>query len=223
MTVDITSIVVAVLGAIGTVLASLLTTYLVPWLKSKFTESQITTIYGLIEDGVKAAETLFPNSGTGSQKFQYVMDSVKTACEKMHMTFDETTVKNAIQAVWNDLYNKDNPAATQIAPTSPQVDTIFVPSKDTAPAPTEAQTDTQGTEAIAAEVKAESAPTKDVTLSDIDAQIAAVKKAISDAAPTDNLDMLNKALDALQAIREISVSNQAPESGAVVSGTTGAE
>lgn len=122
MTVDITSIVVAVLGAIGTVLASLLTTYLVPWLKSKFTESQITTIYGLIEDGVKAAETLFPNSGTGSQKFQYVMDSVKAACEKLHMTFDETTVKNAIQAVWNDLYNKSNPAATQTVAVIPTTD-----------------------------------------------------------------------------------------------------
>ena len=115
MTIDITSIITAVIGVLGTVFAGILTTYLIPWLKSKFTANQLSTISGLIENGVKAAETLFTESGSGTKKFNYVMDSVESFCAAHNIAFDETTVKNKIQSAWNDLYNELNPSATQVS------------------------------------------------------------------------------------------------------------
>ena len=120
MTIDVTSIITAIIGVLGTIFAGLLTTYLVPWLKSKFTANQLSVISGLIINGVKAAETLFPASGAGTKKFNYVMDSIKSFCTAHHITFDETTVKNEIQSVWNDLYNKANPTATQVTENAKQ-------------------------------------------------------------------------------------------------------
>lgn len=113
MTIDITQIIVAIIGVLGTVFAGMITTYLIPWLKSKLTVNQLDVVSGLIYNGVKAAETLYTASGSGQKKFQYVMDSVKAFCESNHMAFDEVSVKNEIQSVWDDLYNKANPAAEQ--------------------------------------------------------------------------------------------------------------
>ena len=118
MTIDITSIITTVIGVAGTALVGVITAKLVPWLKSKLTATQLTTISQWIKSGVKAAETLITGSGTGAKKFQYVLDSIKTACTKYHITYDETAVKNEIQAVWNDLYNESNPSATQVSTTS---------------------------------------------------------------------------------------------------------
>lgn len=115
MTIDITQIIVALIGVIGTILASLITARLVPWLKSKLTANQIAAVAKFIYSGVKAAETLFPEAGSGAKKFQYVLDSAKAFCESNNITFDETAVKNEIQAVWDDLYNKANPLAEEIS------------------------------------------------------------------------------------------------------------
>lgn len=107
MNIDITQIIVAAIGVLGTVFAGLITTYLVPWLRSKLTASQLETISALVYNGVKAAETLYTESGSGKKKFQYVMDSVKAFCEANHITFDEIVVKNQIQSVWKDLFSHD--------------------------------------------------------------------------------------------------------------------
>ena len=139
MTIDVTSIITAIIGVLGTIFAGLITAYLIPWLKSKFTANQLITISGLIESGVKAAKTFFPDN-CGEKKFDYVMDSVKSYCTAHHIAFDETAVKNEIQSVWNDLYNKANPAATQVANVA-----VKDASKVTAPADTAARTPTQAT------------------------------------------------------------------------------
>lgn len=108
MDIDITQIIVAIIGVLGTVFAGLITTYLVPWLRSKLTASQLGTISELVYNGVKAAETLYTQSGSGQKKFDYVMSTVKAFCEANHITFDETIVKNQIQSVWKDLFSHDN-------------------------------------------------------------------------------------------------------------------
>ena len=86
MTIDITQIIVALIGVIGTILASLITARLVPWLKSKLTANQIAAVAKFIYSGVKAAETLFPEAGSGAKKFQYVLDSAKAFCESNNIT-----------------------------------------------------------------------------------------------------------------------------------------
>lgn len=107
MQINITQIIVAIIGVIGTVCTGLITSYLVPWLKSKLTTNQISVVSDLVYNGVKAAETLFTESGSGQKKFDYVMNTVKAFCEAHHITFDETVVKNQIQSVWKDLFSHE--------------------------------------------------------------------------------------------------------------------
>lgn len=116
--VNITPIINGTIEVAGTALVAVITAHVIPWLKSKMTAAQWTAVKAWIQSGVKAAETLIPGPGTGKKKFQYVLDSIKTACSTHHITYDETAVKNEIQAVWNDLYNSSNPAATQVTETA---------------------------------------------------------------------------------------------------------
>lgn len=114
MTIDITQIIVAIIGVAVTALVGVITSYLVPWLKSKLTASQLDVISGLVYSGVKAAETLYTESGSGQEKFDYVMSTVKAFCEAHHITFDEAVVKNQIQSVWKDLFSPESDTAAPL-------------------------------------------------------------------------------------------------------------
>jgi len=112
MKIDVTQIIIAVITAL---IIPVVKMYIIPLItaqianiKSKMTTSQWQTVLKLVNDGVKAAETLpeFANlEKAGTQKFAYALESVKSACEKYGFTYDETAIKNAVQSAWNDLYN----------------------------------------------------------------------------------------------------------------------
>jgi hypothetical protein len=112
MKIDVTQIIIAIITVL---VIPLVKKYIIPLiiaqiasLKSKMTASQWQMVLKLINDGVKAAETLpeFVNlEKAGTKKFTYVLDSIKTGCEALGLTYDETSVKNAIQSAWDDLYN----------------------------------------------------------------------------------------------------------------------
>lgn len=102
MKFDLTQIILAIL----TVVVIPLVKVLYSDIKTKFTVNQWNTIIKLVNDGVQAAETLpkFVNlKKAGVQKFDYVLKSVVDAANKMGFAFDETAVKNAIQAAWKNL------------------------------------------------------------------------------------------------------------------------
>ncbi len=70
MTIDLTLF----MKAVFTLVAVLITGYLIPWLKSKTTVEQQQEINTWVKIGVQAAEQLFVGSGRGAEKKAYVME-----------------------------------------------------------------------------------------------------------------------------------------------------
>lgn len=72
MTIDLTGIVLAVISLI----AALITRYLIPWIKGKTDEKQFEALKILAKVGVYAAEQLF-STEQWKEKKQYVLDFLK--------------------------------------------------------------------------------------------------------------------------------------------------
>ena len=68
--VDLTPIITAVL----TLIFSLITTFLIPYIKAKTTDEQFNTIKLWVQVAVQAAEMLYVGSGRGEEKKKYVVD-----------------------------------------------------------------------------------------------------------------------------------------------------
>lgn len=69
MTIDITAIIVAFIGLVGTIL----TTVLIPYFKSRTTAEQRENIYFWAKLAVEAAEKIFKETGMGKEKKAYVI------------------------------------------------------------------------------------------------------------------------------------------------------
>lgn len=87
---DITPIVKAVVVLIAT----LVTTFLVPYLKSKYTKSQLDYAIEWVKIAVQAAEMIFPEEKQGELKKKYVIDFLS----EHNMHFDEKVVNNLIES-----------------------------------------------------------------------------------------------------------------------------
>ena len=99
MTIDITQIVVAVLGLLGLII----TTVLVPWIKSKITNEQWQMIVNYAYAGVQAAEIIFNAQGQGEAKFAWVADYIEQRCAEHGIKIDMDTVRVAIENAWKAL------------------------------------------------------------------------------------------------------------------------
>lgn len=88
---DLTQIIVAALGLIGTVVATLITYQLVPWLKSK-------KLYDAAVIAVNAAEALYGRYH-GEEKLVAALNMLKEKGYKI----DDAEVRNAVQAAWKQL------------------------------------------------------------------------------------------------------------------------
>lgn len=99
MTIDITQIVVAVLGLLGLII----TTVLVPWIKSKLTNSQWETILNYALAGVQAAEIIFNAQGQGEEKLRWVSEYITNQCLAHGIKIDMDTVRVAIENAWKAL------------------------------------------------------------------------------------------------------------------------
>jgi hypothetical protein len=85
--IDLTAIIQAIIA----LMAAAVTTFLVPWLKGKVSETQWNVITSTVEHAVKAAEQLF-NTGQGRQKKQYVLDYLASKGINVDDTIIESTV-----------------------------------------------------------------------------------------------------------------------------------
>lgn len=70
MTIDITEILVSILGVITTIIAVMV----IPYIKSKLSAEQEEKLAYWVDVAVMAAEGLFKQSGMGDEKFEYVMN-----------------------------------------------------------------------------------------------------------------------------------------------------
>lgn len=91
---DVTRIVVALIGLLST----LITSFLIPLIKSKIDSNKADKIVYWINVAVNAAEQLFPESGSGECKKEYVNDFVNSVFNKLGMSVDEQVISNMIEA-----------------------------------------------------------------------------------------------------------------------------
>ena len=99
MNIDITQIVVAVIGLLGVIITSVV----VPLIKSKLTNSQWESIKNYALAGVQAAEIIFNAQGKGEEKLEWVSKYIKEQCKAHGIEIDMDTVRVAIENAWKDL------------------------------------------------------------------------------------------------------------------------
>ena len=98
MNIDITEIVVAVIGLLGIIITSVV----VPLIKSKLTNSQWESIKNYALAGVQAAEILI-GAGNGTKKFEEAKKYIEKQCAAHGIKIDTDTIQIAIENAWKEL------------------------------------------------------------------------------------------------------------------------
>lgn len=90
--VDLTPIITAVL----TLIFSLITAFLIPYIKAKTTDEQFNTIKLWVRVAVQAAEMLYVGSGRGEEKKQYVIKFLKSKGFTLNAEEIENLIESAV-------------------------------------------------------------------------------------------------------------------------------
>lgn len=98
MNIDITQIVVAVIGLLGLVVTSVL----VPLIRTKINAEQWDTIYNYAVAAVQAAEIII-GAGKGDEKFAWAKKYIEAQCKAHGIKIDMDTVQVAIENAWKNL------------------------------------------------------------------------------------------------------------------------
>ena len=99
MKIDLTQIVIALIGVLGTII----TTYLIPYFKSKTTIAQRANIDGWAKAAVQCAEILYKGTGKGEEKRIYVEKYINDMCDKANIKIDINSVRIALENAWKSL------------------------------------------------------------------------------------------------------------------------
>ena len=97
MNIDLTPIVVALLGLLGAVVVR----YLVPYIKARTTEEQRENIQMWTRIAVQAAEMIFRETGAGAEKYEYVANFLRSK----GFDLDVQEIKVLIESAVNELKN----------------------------------------------------------------------------------------------------------------------
>lgn len=91
--VDLTQIILAVLGIVATIV----TAYVIPLLKNKVGDAKWMQFINIVSVAVDAAEQL-GLSGTVRNKLEYATEQIKIAMKQHGLTYDDQTIRAAIEA-----------------------------------------------------------------------------------------------------------------------------
>lgn len=97
---DLTPIVNAVIALI----AAIITTFLIPWIKSKIDDAKLAQIVEWVGIAVRAAEQIYNESGMGEKKKQYVLDFLADK----GFTIDPNSINAMIEAAVKNLNIEQN-------------------------------------------------------------------------------------------------------------------
>ena len=92
-TYDLTPILQIVIVLIGTIITS----FLIPWIKSKTTQEQWWTVQNIAKVAVYAAEVLYKGSGRGQEKLNYVMTYIKEFCSEKGIYFNDDAIRQTVE------------------------------------------------------------------------------------------------------------------------------
>lgn len=94
---DITNITSAVI----TLIIALVTTFLIPWLKTKLDAEKFEQVKAWTKVAVDAAEMIYKGAGRGEEKKAYVLEYLNSK----GYTLDEESINNLIEAAVLELKN----------------------------------------------------------------------------------------------------------------------
>lgn len=88
--IDITTIIEAVIALI----IALITTFLIPWIKTKVSAEKLAEVNKWVKIAVQAAEMIYTESGAGIKKKEYVLHYL----EEKGYTYDSESINLMIEA-----------------------------------------------------------------------------------------------------------------------------
>lgn len=102
MNIDITEIIIALIGVFLTIITSVVVPVIVPWLKTKLSTNQIGIVQQLATIAVYAAQQIY-NSDEAQQKKEYAIAYVKESLAKYNMTFSEYEISTYIEGALKNI------------------------------------------------------------------------------------------------------------------------
>ena len=93
-----------IVNAVITLIAAIITTFLIPWIKSKIDAAKLAQIVEWVGIAVRAAEQIYNESGMGEKKKQYVLDFLASK----GFTLDPDSINAMIEAAVKDLNIEQN-------------------------------------------------------------------------------------------------------------------
>lgn len=94
------------LQAMLTLLATIITVFIIPWLKSKAKNEQLQNIRQWAIELVEAAEVLIKGTKLGQRKKEFVMKKLMEICEQSGYTFSEQQLEVIIESTWEALLSE---------------------------------------------------------------------------------------------------------------------
>lgn len=98
MSIDITNIVIALIG----VLSAVVTAVLVPWLKTKLDNNRIGIVQNLASIAVYAAQQLY-SSCEAQEKKEYAVNYVSEALKKYNITLSVEEISTYIEGILKNI------------------------------------------------------------------------------------------------------------------------
>ena len=95
-------VITSIVNAVIALLAAVVSTFLVPWIKEKVEAQKLEKIMDWVTIAVSAAEQIYNESGMGEKKKQYVLDFL----EDKGLTIDINSVDAMIEAAVYGLKEK---------------------------------------------------------------------------------------------------------------------
>ena len=93
-----------IVNAVITLIAAIVTTFLIPWIKSKIDAAKLAQIVEWVGIAVRAAEQIYNESGMGEKKKQYVLDFLADK----GFTLDSNSINAMIEAAVKELNIEQN-------------------------------------------------------------------------------------------------------------------
>lgn len=100
--IDMTELVVAILGILGAVI----TTFYIPYLKQKLNSEQFSQLKLIINVAVEAAEMLYKGSNRGPEKKEYVIKCINEFLATHKLKVDFSIIENMIESAVLELKDK---------------------------------------------------------------------------------------------------------------------
>lgn len=93
-----------IVNAVITLIAAIVTTFLIPWIKSKIDAAKLAQIVEWVGIAVRAAEQIYNESGMGEKKKQYVLNFLADK----GFTLDPNSINAMIEAAVKELNIEQN-------------------------------------------------------------------------------------------------------------------